>query len=391
MIVTAFNPDTDELEKTYLSTFVPKGAVSLPVKNNDRFISGRKIMIGAMGGEKTEMRTAGAIAADKLAIATDATVFDHNSDDPVYLLQWDKIRWYRRVGVGGTPTLQTTVDVDVDNADEITQWDDTGALSTHYYQYAYYNSVTTEEGPLSDPVPLSGYDPKAIGAIVDGVVRRVRDTGYSVLTMDEYLDVANEVGDDLLTQAQKPYVFLKKSVTLSTVANQNYIDVKALVPDFWKFDYVEIGIVQAGQTRFSEITPLSYEAFSNRYSYSPQSSSDGIYDIAFDDETKRLYIAPTPKTVQAVVKFHYYKTFDRLTSPGSIVETPNSLIYRYKLLAEHYSARSEVDNQWVRLADKYENKYGNEIVKMQRVNRLDVGTPRSFKPPRAYRKRRYYR
>lgn len=113
-------------------------------------------------------------------------------------------------------------------------------------------------------------------------------------------------------------------------------------------------------------------------------------DIAFDDETKRLYIYPTPQNARTgKVILHYYKTFSQLEKAGDLIETPLPNIYRYKLMAEYYSAKSESDRQWAALAEKYENKYGNEVVKMQRVNRLDVGTPRSFRPPRAYRRRRY--
>lgn len=390
MIVAGYNPETTNLEKTYLSQFIAKGVTSLPVKNNDRFISGRRILVGRMGDEQSELLLAGAINANKLAIAVGASLFDHNADDPVYLLEWDQMRFYRRAGIGGTPTLQTTVDLDVDNADKVTKYDDTTSLSSHYYQTAFFNSITGTESDLSDPIQASGYDILSIGNIIDQVVRRVRDTGYSVLTVDEYLDIANEVGSDLITQAQKPYTFLKKSIALNTISGQNYIDVLAAVPDFWKFDYLEIGFNTGSSTRFSEGTPLSLEGWNQRYNNTPMLKQDNIRDFAQDDITKRIYIYPTPNTSQTgVVILHYFKKFTLLDTAGDLIETPNNLIYRYKLMAEYYAAKSEIDNQWARLSEKYESKYGNEIVKMQRVNRLDAGTPRSMRPPRAYRRRRY--
>ena len=390
MIVRAFNPETDDLEKTYLSSFHSAGETALAVKNNEDFVNLNKVLIGEMGGEKSEIRTLSAVNANKLELTVDALVFDHNADAPVYQLEYDKIRFYRRTSEAGTPTLQTTVDIDVDNEDGLTLWDDTSSLTTYYYQYAWYNSVTDDESELSDPVPATGYSRKTIGSIIDGVVRRVRDTGYSVLSFDEYIDIANEVGDDLITQAQRPYVFLKESVALDTVAGQNYIDLST-IEDFWKFDYVEIDQNISGATHnYKQVTPLSLEGWNQRYSNGALLSSDTVRDIALDDETHRLYIYPTPTAVRtAKVILHYYKTFTPLTSSGDIIETPNPTIYRYKLMEEYYSAKSEADRQWVTLAQKYENKYGNEVVKMQRVNRLDVGTPRSFRPPRAYRRRRY--
>ncbi len=390
MIVKAFNPETDHLEKTYLSAYTAKTAVSLPVKNNDRFVATRRIMIGRMGDERTELRTVGTINANKIEMATDATVFDHNADDPIYLLEYDKVRFYRATSSGGSYTLQTTVDIDVDNFDKITAWDDTGSLTTHFYKVAFYNSVTTAESELSDAIQATGYSVLAIGNVVDQVVRRVRDTGYSVLSFKEYIDIANEVGSDLLTQAQRPYTFLKRTVMLSTTLNQNYIDISALVTDFWKYDYVMVAAIAGNTTKYREVTPLSLEAWNARYKYTPQTAQDNIRDVAFDEDTLRLYISPTPKTTLTnQVEFHYYKTFDTLNSSGDLIETPNNLLYRYKLMAEYYSAKSEIDRQWAMLAEKYEGKYGNEIVKLQRTNRLDVGTPRSMRPPRTYRRRRY--
>lgn len=391
MIVSAFNPETAELEKTYLSASQDAADTVLAVKNNDRFAADDFVLIGEMGGEKSEIRTVASVNANKLAITTDALLFNHNADTPVYKLEYNQIRFYRRTSEGGTPTLQTTVDIDVDNEEGLTRWDDASALTTYWYQYAWYNSDTDAESELSDPVQATGYARKSVGAIIDGVVRRVRDTGYSVLSFDEYVDIMNEVGDDLITQAQRPYVFLKKSVALDTVQDQNYIDLDAEVDDFWKFDYVEIDQNTTGaDTNYKEVSPLSLEQFNQRYNNSSLASSDMVRDVALDDETKRLYIHPKPKTARTgKIILHYYRTFPVLTGSGDLVLTPNPTIYRYKLMAEYYSAKAEVDKQWGPLAQKYEDKYGNEVVKMQRVNRLDVGTPRSFRPPRAYRRRRY--
>ena len=392
MIITAFNPDISDNEKTYLSTLVTEGSTTLPVKNNDRFVSGNRVLIGGMGAENAELATLNSVASDKLSLGiSSATSFDHNSNEPVYALEYDQIRFYRADSETGTYTAQTTVDIDVDNADKMTRWDDTTAVATNFYKIAFYNSVTTVESDLSDPVQASGYQRKNIGAIVDGVVRRVRDTGFTVLSFEEYMDIANEVGDDLITQAMKPYAFLKRSVELDTVVGKNYIDILSLVPDFWKFDYVEIDQNTYGSnTNYKEVTPLSIEQWNQRYSNTSLAGSDMVSDVAIDDRTKRLYIYPTPKTARSKkIILHYYKTFTELKTSGDTIETPNPTIYRYKLMAEFYSAKAEVDKQWITLSEKYENKYGNEVVKMQRVNRLDVGTPRSFRSPRAYRRRRY--
>lgn len=391
MIIAAHNPETTDLEKTYLSSAVEFDDTDLPVKNNDLFVDNGKVLVGEMGGEQSEIRTVSDIAANGLQITVDQLDFDHDSDTPIYKLEYDQIRFYRRTSIGASPTLMATLDIDVDNADKVTRWDDTSSATAYFYQTSFYDSVNDEESDLSDPIQATGYERKTAGSIIDAVVRRVRDTGFNVLGFEEYIDIMNEVGDDLTNQAARPYTFLKKSVTLNTAADTNYIDLDEAVSDFWKFDYVEIDQnINGSGTNYKEVTPLSLEGFNQRYKNSALLKSDTVRDIAFDEETKRLYIYPTPQNARTgKVILHYYKTFTQIEKAGDLIETPLPNIYRYKLMAEYYSAKSESDRQWERLSQKYEEKYGNEVVKMQRVNRLDVGTPRSFRPPRAYRRRRY--
>jgi hypothetical protein len=388
MIVTAFNPETDELEKTYVSSYLASGNNSLPVKNNDRFVAGRRILLGRMGDERSELATADTINSNKIQIGLSAnTKFAHNQDDPVYLLDYDQVNFYRKDDIDATPVLMFTTDIDVDNAENVTRWDDTTSLTSHYYTTTFSNSVTGDETDFADPVKAGGYEPTTAGNIIDQVVRRVRDTSYNVLTIDEYLDIMNEVGSDLITQAHRPYRFLKRTALLDTVPGQNYIE---LPTDLWKFNHVFVVTLSGNYQRYDEVDPLSEEQFNNRYDNNQSSNQDNILDVAIDEENHRLLIHPAPLTAQTgVVKLSYYKTFTNIDDLGSIIETPNNLIYRYKLMAEFYSAKSETDQGWARLAQKYEEKYGNEIVKMQRVNRLDTGTPRSMMPRRAYRRRRY--
>lgn len=389
MIITAFNPDTDDLEKTYVSTYTAEGATVIPVKDNDRFVVGQPVLLGSMGDERTEIGYLNAVAADKESVTLNsATKFGHSSDEPVYLLQYDEVNFYRMNSANGTPVLIHTEPIDVDNAEKITRWDDPNTLNSHYYQTSFSNSITDDESELSDAVSATGMPTTSAGTIIDQVVRRVRDQSYNVLTVDEYIDIMNEVGSDLITQAHRPYRFLKREITINTVANQGWVP---LPDDLWKFNKVRVATTSGNYQRFDPVYPLAKEAFEARYDNNQSTPQDNVFDVAIDEENNRLLIHPVPRTSQTgVIKLQYYKTFDKIESVGDVIETPNILIYRYKLMAEFYSAKSETDNQWAALATKYESKYGNEIVKMQRVNRLDTGTPRSMAPRRMYRERRYH-
>jgi hypothetical protein len=388
MIVAAYNPDTDNLEKTYVAEYRDKNVTSLPVKNGSGFTDNRPILIGKMGGERSELNVCSSVATDKASLNVNSTLFEHNADDPIYAMPWDTIKFFRGLTVDGPYDLVATVPIDVDNEEKKTRWDDVNWQPTYYYRTGFYNTITLQGSELSDPVLIGPPNKKQIGKVIDIVVRRVRDTGFTVLSIDEYIDIAQEVNDDLITQAHKPYRFLKKNppLALTAVAGQNYIP---LPDDLWKFNYVEILTSSGGYNRYDEIRPMTKKQFEDRYNNNQTSPQNNILEFALDEETNRLLIYPTPSsTVTGAIVLHYYKNFNPISDVGDFIETPNSLIYRYKMMAEYYSAKSEVDRQWAALAQKYETKYGNEVVKLQRVNRLDTGTPRSFGD--AYRRRRRY-
>jgi hypothetical protein len=105
MIISAYNPKTTELEKTYLSSSVQFDDTALPVKNNEKFVIGDKVLVGEMGGEQSEIRTASAVAASGLQVTVDALDFDHDSDTPIYKLTADKIKFYRRASIAASQRL----------------------------------------------------------------------------------------------------------------------------------------------------------------------------------------------------------------------------------------------------------------------------------------------
>ena len=384
MVITAYNPEIDENERSYLSTTHAAGSSVLYVKNNDRFTGSQRILIGEMGAEHTEIVTTASVANNTDITLSGTTDFSHEPDDPVTVLDHDQVAFYRAATKDGAYTLVDTVPLDVDNADGTTRIDDPDGLTTSWYKVKYINSLTSEETNFSDPMMASGYTATTAGKVIDEVIRRVRDPGYTVLGVDEYLDIMNEVNNDLITQTHRPYRFLKTSVLLNTVADQNYVELPA---NLWKYDRLEYTSTIGGYSRSYAPKVISMEKWDARYNSTNMLKQDLLTDIAIDETSHRIYLGPTPRTSQTgKIELFYWKTFDEITSVGDEVETPNTLIYRYKMLAEYYSAKSESDNQYARLANNYEAKYGAEVVKMQRVNRMDAGTPREFKGT-GYRRR----
>lgn len=383
MIVTAFNPETTDLERTFLSQYEAEGSASLHVKNNDRFATTQAILIGKMGTERAEIAlTDGVVSVDEITL-DGTTFFGHNADDPVYILQWDQIRFYSSATIDGTYVELDTVQIDVDNEDDVTRYNDTAGAATDYYKVKYYNSATAQESDFSDPIRSDGYDALTAGKVIDAVVRRVRDTSYTILGINEYLDIMSEVNEDLLTQSHRPYRFQKMKIALNTTAATPYVNLATAIPDFWKLNYVEYTWTIGGVDRTYQIQPISQEDFARKYDNSNWIDSDELIDVALDEDGNRILLGPGPRTSQTgVLIVHYWRMIPEITSLGDEVITPTTLLYRYKMMAEFFSAKAEGDRALEGLAQKYEGKYGNEVVKLQKSNRLDAGTPRSFAPKR---------
>ena len=374
MIVTAWNPETEGLEKTYLTAVAQANSNSFKVQNANRIPQNSIILLGEMGMEQTELLTVNSGGTDTLLPTTGNSKFAHASDEPIYKMRYDKVLFYRATTADGVYSLIATVDIDVDNRNKLTEYQDLTGSGTSFYKTKYYNSITSEETNFSDYISAEGYGKKTIGSVIESVVRRVKDNGYAVLQSEDYLDIATEVNNDLTSQSERPYSFMRESVLLDRIANQNYLN---LPEGYFKFFELEYTNQTGSYPRTGGLQPISLRQFNTGNSNTAK--SDYIRAIAIDNEHNRLLLKPTPRTtLVGAFNLWYYEELAEFTDLSQVVRTPNTLIYRYKFLAEYYSVKAETDSSFGSLATKYEQKYGNELMKLQRSNRQDVGTPRSF-------------
>jgi hypothetical protein len=166
MIISTLNPSTDDYEKSYLANPYSSGVTSVLIKQADRFLANQRIMIGEMGLEATEVVTVSAVGADNQTLTIGAAQFAHAADDPVYVLRFDQVKIYRATSSTGSYSLLTTQNLDVDNADLATNYDDTTGTSANYYKTSLYHSVSTLESALSDPIAGTGYRRNQVGYII---------------------------------------------------------------------------------------------------------------------------------------------------------------------------------------------------------------------------------
>ena len=383
MKVIAFNPDISQDERTFLSRRIAAGATVLNVKNSDRMEVGERILVGEMSRERSEIVEVASKTQTTITLAG-ATVFPHDADDPVTLLQYDQIRFYRSTaGEPGPFSLLHTTDVDVDNADGKTYYDDVNALDDYWYQIAYYDSVHDEESERSASIQSTGYEDGSAGRLILDIAEQVNDKEFLTWSINTYLAVMNDISDDLITQAKRPYRFLKRLALLDVDLG----GTTAPYPDnLWKIDYVEANI--ANPVSVEVIRPKVVSAGDMRYRQSQTPlPSDMVYEVAFDDESNSLLFNPPARTMRiGAFRLHYYKFFNRFKTMSDKVETPNALVYKWGLLRDYYLAKADEDSKYVAKSSMYDQRYQAEVMKLQREKQIVADAPRQMGPQiRRYR------
>lgn len=385
MIIAALNPDVSDHEKTNLSTSVAAAATSLTVRNNQGFANTDKILIGEMSREKSEIATINGAVSAGTSLSVAAITFPHSTDDPVYKLRFDKVRFYRSTtGINGSYSLIATVDIDVDNANDETTYDDSTGSTTYYYKNSYYNSVSTVESQQSDPMLGGGYSRNSVGSLLDEVFEEVGDKNNDFMSRQEAIAILNDVNDTLVGETKKPYRFLKTSVTVDATAATD-IDFPA---DMFKFNRLDYRYNLNGIDETYSVGTIDPDLFRYRYTDNDVIADDQLQGVWLDEEEQKIRVYPPFATTRSdVVTIHYWKYPTEINSEADEFETPTRLLYKLYLMGRYYLKRSAKDAAFGGLANFYFSGYTKELNKLPRSNRIDEGTPQSFKYEPRYRTR----
>lgn len=393
MIISAFNPPTDSLERTFLSQSYPLGVTSVEVKNNLKLNNNDRLLVGEMGLAQSEIVTAGTPNANGTTQPIGATLFPHPADTPIYQLQYDQVKFYRSTnGISGSYSLLATVNLDITNADRVTTYNDTNAQSGYYYKVSMFNSVSLVESALGDPLPATtGWNTNQVGYTIDQILREINDPQGQFLSRDELFGYFNDVNDDLTVNVGRPYRFLYTRKVLDRTANLNYLTLPTNSDGtqvIWKFDRLDYRFLDNTTTPVTDTTStvpiLELSYFRNRYSNNLIDSTtvdDTIQAATLNSATNALDYYPASKTSSTYGCFYlyYWKYLTRLTTEGQIFETYSPHIYKLYALFKYYRKRAVTEPAYLNLADRYLSDYNNEKNSYKKHDRRDQGTPRKFR------------
>lgn len=261
MIITLQNPDTDALEKTYLSQSYNFGATTVEVRSNIQFPNNQRVLLGEPGLAYSEVVTTGTPNANGTTLPISATLYPHEADTPLYLLQFDQGKfYYSSTGINGTYTLlpNNPVNLDFTSADLSTTYNDNNAQSGYYYKMTVFNSITSVESAFTDPIPaITGWARNQAGYIIDQMYNELSDANEENMPRSEVIGYMNEVNDDLLAQVVRPYNFLYTRQAFSRTAGSNTLawplDSNGN-NNMWKFDRMDYNFVDNTTTPVTNTT-----------------------------------------------------------------------------------------------------------------------------------------
>lgn len=392
MLVTAFNPSVDNLERTFLAQSYNLGISSVEVKNNQEFSNNDRILVGEMGLAYSEIVTAGTPNANGTTLPVGATLFSHEADTPVYKLKFDQVKFYRSTnGIGGTYTLVATVNLDVTSANKVTVYDDTTSQTGYYYKISMYNSISAIESAQTDAVPaVTGWKRNQFGYLIDQIYEELTDVTEDNMSRAELIGYFNEVNDDLQMQVVRPYNFLYTRQVFDRTAASNTLvwpTDSAGNNSMWKFDRLDYRFLDPTTTPATdntytvEILPEPY--FRNRNITNENdvtTQDDSIQFASLNEATHAINYYPYSATTSTYGCFYlyYWTFFTQIDSEGDIVQTPTPRIYKLYTFYKYYLKRAVTEPTYLQMSDRHLQQYNLEKARLKGQDRRDAGTPRRF-------------
>jgi hypothetical protein len=330
------HPDISENQNTSLTQQANAGNTVLNVVNTKGFSTNQILLIGNLGSENAEIIKTHATTAptDTTITLASALKFNHTTDEPITLLDYDKIEIQRASSKGGTYSVIDTIDIAVD--EDETTYKDAAGVSTDYYRFRYKNSIDNSYSDYSVEIPASGYPSNALNSMVEKVLTLFSSQSEKLLNRDEIIEDINEGYRILVNKIIDLGIdyYAKKGDQIPLVANQ---EEYTLPTDFVRPKRIYI----------------SYDG-SNEYPAEPMDfileQSKTAYleaEPKYFFRGEKIVIRPVPTSSTGYIQPYYYYMPNLLTNDDDEPELPkgyHNLLVNYAL-ARAFEKDKKID--WV--------------------------------------------
>lgn len=206
-LYTSLEDLVNDKKKTYAAEDVVVGGTTLAVQSIVGFeslstSSGQVLLIGKLGGERSEIRRTSSTtgespsAAYKWIYLRDTLQFDHPQDTEITIADYDRLEIQWAATVNGTKATLFAYPFNVipDRPEMVNV--DTSSIAGYYF-VRFNRTIDSLNSDWSDPIPYGGFDDNSVFSIKK---RALDDLGESV---DER--ITNEYLNQCLWEARREY------------------------------------------------------------------------------------------------------------------------------------------------------------------------------------------
>lgn len=228
-LVASQLPLLEEQEVAHLTIDKAAGSTTLTVDNISGFSIGKYVLLGNFGESNAEIirvHTATAPSGSTITLNS-ATLFDHYTDTPVTVIEYNQVEFSRATTLAGAKTVLATNAISADRTD--TAYTDL-VNTTGYGFYRFKNSSTALFSTYSGGVSYTGnsyktYESVALNACDDAAVK-FGDANFA--TEVQLLNDVNEAQDVVSQMANWSFELIKDDTSIVTTVNENTYNLSLL-------------------------------------------------------------------------------------------------------------------------------------------------------------------
>jgi len=282
-MIKGLHPDISGNIKTFLGARALGGQTVLTVLSNIGFAENLWAVIGNPTEEQAEIKKVSSVTNKDTIILASNLDFTHEKNCKVTLIDFDQIRFYKSSTIDGSYSLATTKNIAID--EPYTSYIDATALSTDYFKVSFYNSQTSNESSLSDPMPAFGFPAYALAMLVEAFLEEVQDKLEKFYKRVEIIRWINDCKNDCFNKlAENNENYYSGYHEIALVAGQNEYDLHST---FKKAKMIQV-CYDGVNSRLAH-----HEDLANTHPDREYSESDPKYYLKGQNE---IGVRPTPVT-----------------------------------------------------------------------------------------------
>lgn len=243
---------TKNRERTVTTSPVSVGATTLTVKavDTNSWADNDWLIVGEIGTPTAEVLQVNGAVTDGTSLTVDnagsgGSRYAHGVDEPVYRIDFNKIKVYRATTEAGAKTNLATIEVMPDNFES--RYEDT-ANTTGFGFVTFFNTFTNGESPYSDAIPYTGQVQAALGRMITKIRSLMDEQSTDFVTDDDIVDGINDKQRDILNERLWTFNEIERSMSSVSYQFEYTVDTEIKTLHTTRFRTIPLALV--GEARW---------------------------------------------------------------------------------------------------------------------------------------------